>query len=54
MINGIDQDVSSSMYIDTMKADVFTTRDGASSATINGVKTNRKFRANFWKIGGYY
>ncbi|ROT83230.1 polehole-like protein [Penaeus vannamei] len=44
MIDGIDQDVSSSMYIDTMKADVFTTRDGASSATINGVKTNQLLR----------
>ncbi|XP_063609339.1 uncharacterized protein LOC134783409 [Penaeus indicus] len=43
MIDGIDQAVSSSMYINTMKADIFSTRDG-TAATINGVKTNQLMR----------
>ncbi|XP_042857979.1 uncharacterized protein LOC122244197 [Penaeus japonicus] len=44
MIDGIDQQVSSSMYIDTMKTDAFSTRDGASSATVNGILTNQLMR----------
>ncbi|XP_047476972.1 uncharacterized protein LOC125030755 [Penaeus chinensis] len=44
MIDGIDQAVSSSMYINTMKADIFGTRDGTAAATINGVKTHQLMR----------
>lgn len=50
MIDGIDQQVGSSMYIDTMKTDAFSTRDGASSATVNGILTNRMFRLVLDKV----
>ncbi|XP_037779775.1 uncharacterized protein LOC119576246 [Penaeus monodon] len=46
MIDGIDQDVDPSMYINTMKTDVFNTRDGAGSATLNGVQTSQFMRKN--------
>ncbi|XP_047476928.1 uncharacterized protein LOC125030725 [Penaeus chinensis] len=44
MIDGIDQNVISSMHIHSLKTDVFSTREQGSSASINNVLTNQFMR----------
>lgn len=42
MIDGIDQNIMSTMHIHSMTTDGFSTRELTSSATINNVHTNRR------------
>lgn len=44
MIDGIEQNIRSSMYVHSMKTDLFSTREQGLSAPINDVLTNRKYK----------
>ncbi|XP_063609338.1 uncharacterized protein LOC134783408 [Penaeus indicus] len=46
MIDGIDQNIMSSMYIHSLETDVFSTREQGSSASINNVLTNQFMRTS--------